>query len=154
MIGCTNKTNSDKIFKLQKKAIRIITKSPHKAHTDPLFTQLRILKLPVVIKRSTLCFMHSIYHGYAPSTLRDHWTRGMDRELQYALRNNGDFVSPRCNYATLQTKPLFSFPDIWNSFNENKHIANKLTFKIALDHELLPTPTFPDTPYPPPHQIQ
>ena len=43
--GVANKTLLEKVFLLQKKAIRAITKSDFLAHTDPLFKKLRITKL-------------------------------------------------------------------------------------------------------------
>jgi hypothetical protein len=147
MLGCASNTNIDKIYKLQKKVIRIITNSNYRAHTEPLFAKLRILKLRDIIKRATLCFMHSIYHAYAPSSLLTHWGRREERDIQYDLRNPTDFVIKRCNFTTLYNKPLFNFTHCWNIFNENKYIANKFTFTVALDLELLPEPT-PD-PLPP-----
>ena len=35
----------DKLFKLQKKAVRIITNASFNSHTDPLFKQLNLLKV-------------------------------------------------------------------------------------------------------------
>jgi hypothetical protein len=99
-----------------------------------------------------MILMHSVYHGYAPSPLLNHWVRVGERDIQYELRNNNDFVVPRCNYSSLENKPLFSFPDCWNKFDENKYIVNKFTFTVALDDFLLPPlphPTIhPLNPYP------
>lgn len=47
-----------RIFKLQKKALRIITFSDFKDPTSPLFSQLRIPKLNDVIKINLCLFMH------------------------------------------------------------------------------------------------
>jgi hypothetical protein len=148
LLGSTTKTNLDKITKLQKKAIRIITNSKFRSHTDPLFEQLRIMKFGAVVERATLCLMHAIYHSHAPSSLMVHWTRGGERNFQYELRNNDDFIIPRCNYSQLANKPLFYFPECWNNFNDNKYIANKYTFTVALDHEFLPPPPDPLAPHP------
>jgi len=41
--GWATKTNLDKIATLQKKIIRIVTNSPYRAHSEPLFKQLKIL---------------------------------------------------------------------------------------------------------------
>ena len=42
--------NNSKIFRLQKKAMRIVTFSEHNSHTGPIFKELKILKLPDIIK--------------------------------------------------------------------------------------------------------
>ena len=43
--GSTNPTNLNRIFVLQKRAIRAISKSPFDAHTGPIFKELNILSL-------------------------------------------------------------------------------------------------------------
>ena len=40
----------DPLYKLQKRIIRIITKSPYKAHTTPLFKKLNMLKINDICK--------------------------------------------------------------------------------------------------------
>jgi len=42
ILNCMTKSNLNKIEKIQKKAIRIISKSPYNAHTAPLFLNLKI----------------------------------------------------------------------------------------------------------------
>ena len=49
---------SNKLFKLQKKALRVISKSKYNSHTSPLFKQLGILKL------SDLCALHDFKFCY------------------------------------------------------------------------------------------
>ena len=45
---------SDRIFKLQKRAIRIVANSKYNAHTEPLFKLFRILKLSDVLILQTM----------------------------------------------------------------------------------------------------
>ncbi len=49
--------NKQRIFKIQKKAIRIITGSTYNAHTTPLFLQHNILPYEKLITLSQLMFM-------------------------------------------------------------------------------------------------
>ena len=51
-------TKTDKLFKLQKKAIRLISLSKYNAHTEPIFKKLKILKL------SHLCTLHELKFCY------------------------------------------------------------------------------------------
>jgi hypothetical protein len=52
--------NKQRIAKIQKKAIRIITGSTYNAHTAPLFLQHNILPYDNLITFSQLMFMHSV----------------------------------------------------------------------------------------------
>ena len=55
--GSTYTTNLKRIFLLQKKVLRIISKSSFDAHTDPLFMQFKILKFDDIYKFQILKFM-------------------------------------------------------------------------------------------------
>ena len=55
----------DRLFKLQKKAIRIITGSKYNAHTEPLFKSLKTLKLTDIFRLNILKF----YFKYKSSAL-------------------------------------------------------------------------------------
>ena len=56
--SCTNTSNLKQLTILQKKAIRIINKSPPFAHTQPLFLESKILPFDLLVKQSKLLFMH------------------------------------------------------------------------------------------------
>ena len=47
--GLSDNKYIDRIFKIQKNALRIITKSGFNAHTNPLFKELNILKLKIIL---------------------------------------------------------------------------------------------------------
>ena len=59
--GSTYVSNTDKLFKLQKRAIRIISNMPWRAHISPLFDHLKILPLHkiYIYKIGTLMFKYS-----------------------------------------------------------------------------------------------
>lgn len=59
------------IYKLQKKAIRIITKSKYNAHSSPLFKKLDILTAPDLRKQNELCFYYKFIHNRLPSYYHD-----------------------------------------------------------------------------------
>ena len=66
IVGCTSKTNQKKILLIQKKAVRIVTKSKYNDHTAPLFSKLNMLTYENMLQFSKLSFMHSIEFKYAP----------------------------------------------------------------------------------------
>ena len=47
-----------KLFRLQKKAIRVIAKQKYNAHTDPLFKEYKLLKIEDIFKTQSLKFLH------------------------------------------------------------------------------------------------
>ena len=53
------------MFKLQKRAIRIVANSKYNAHTDPLFKLYRILKLSDVLTLQTM----KVYHKFRQNEL-------------------------------------------------------------------------------------
>lgn len=146
----TSASNTAKITKAQKKAIRAVCNKPQTAHTQPLFSDLKILDYPKIITSSQMSFMHPIYHGYALPVFQGLWPRNSDMDQRYELRNIDDFVLPKANFSSFRNTPPYSFPSTWNSYGPNKLQRNPITFKLALKEELLsqlsPTTDQTDTP--------
>ena len=59
-------TNQKLIGKIQKKAIRIITRSNYNAHTEPLLKDLGLLKTEDMFSLKILKFLHNLAHGTLP----------------------------------------------------------------------------------------
>ena len=59
--------NCNRVFKLQKRALRVITKSKYNSHTEPLFKYCKILKLSDLLRLSTLKFYYKFKHGDLPA---------------------------------------------------------------------------------------
>jgi hypothetical protein len=87
--------HKQRIFKIQKKAIRIVTGSLYNAHTAPLFTQHNILPYVKLITFSQLMFMHSIEYNYSPSSFENIWLQNNHRDLDRALRNANEYILPQ-----------------------------------------------------------
>ena len=60
----------DRIFKLQKKAIRIVSLSKYKAHTDSIFKQLNILKAQDILQIQQYKFYYKFTHNKLPAYLQ------------------------------------------------------------------------------------
>jgi hypothetical protein len=128
--------NKTKLFKIQKKAIRIITESKYNAHTLPLFIQAKILPLDKILKQGRLLFMHSVFYNYAPKSFRNTWTKNTDRHGDRSLRNENNYTLPNPRTETFKRMPIFALPDEWNKSDTLKFYENKTTFKIALRDQL------------------
>ena len=68
--GITTVENLDKIVKLQKKCVRIITFSDFDSHANPLFIDLKILKVHDVIKLQQLKLVYEYRNNLIPHDLR------------------------------------------------------------------------------------
>ncbi len=137
IISCTSNQNIQKIFKLQKKIIRIITLSGYSSHTSPLFKNLKILQYPDLINQSKLNIMHTIHYETAPSSLLNLWPKNQIRNRNYELRNTDDYEIPRSNYAFFTRSPAYSFTKLWNNSTTVTPHRNHKTFKIAVKNMYL-----------------
>ncbi len=153
IISLTGNSNTQKIFKLQKKIIRIITNSPYSSHTTPLFKKLQILPYPDLIKHSKLIIMHNIHYETAPASLLNIWPKNIDRTQNYNLRNNNDYQVPRANFNFYTKSPAYSFTTLWNKSNLVTPHRNPITFKIAAKNMLLNNDPIPIPVHPPPHPL-
>ena len=137
IVSCTSKSNIQKITKIQKKAIRVITKSNYNDHTAPLFQRLGLMTYENIITYNRLVFMHSIEYNYAPISFSNTWQKNSVRNNEYNLRNNDDFVLMPARIELFKKIPIYSLAFEWNSLGDLKFQYNKITFQIALKYHLL-----------------
>jgi len=73
ILSCLSPSNKNKIFKIQMKAIRLLTNSICNAHTSPLFSQHHIFTQDKIIKFGKLKFMRTVFNNYAPKSFENIW---------------------------------------------------------------------------------
>jgi len=128
----------DQIYKLQKKAVRLISNSKYNAHTQPIFKKLQILPLPDLIDFFRLQFMQKFQFGLLPLAFVDVWTTMAARQQQnlhnYSLRNSENLYIPPARLSSTEKHPYHLFPKIWSDFDEPtiKFIKNKDEFNKKL----------------------
>src|SRR5579872_4989479 len=66
---CAAKSILDELFKLQKRAVRILNKSPYLSHSDPLFKRCNILKVYDLYVYSCALFIYKYKNNYLPNTM-------------------------------------------------------------------------------------
>ena len=64
--GMTN----ERLFKLQKKAVRVISNSSYNAYTDPIFKALNLLKISDLYRLAVLKFYYVYCHNQLPFYLQ------------------------------------------------------------------------------------
>jgi len=136
ILNCLSITNKNRLAKIQKKAIRIVTGSAYNAHTAPLFVDHNILNFEKIIKQGVLNFMHAVYYNYAPKSFENVWTLNNERNMNLTLRNNDDYRLPIPRTEFFKKMPIYALPSAWNSAGNITFHENKTTFKIALKNQL------------------
>ena len=109
---------ANKISKLQKKAIRIITRSKINAHTEPLFKSLNMLKLSDLLTLNKLKF----YYKYTNSTLPSYFQNipllhNADVHM-HNTRNRKQYLIPRVKFEVSKNIPKYWLPYLLNNTSE------------------------------------
>ena len=133
--GSANKSVLDPIIKKQKCAIRIISRAPYNAHTEPLFKKHEILRFEDLYIASVIQFMHSYMFGKLPSSFHGTWVLNRSRNTVTAgLRTASELFIPRYRINFAARLPLHFFPKVWNDITDNKlkNTTNVETFKNNL----------------------
>ncbi len=131
------------MYRKQKAAVRIISNSSYRAHTEPIFQQFNILPLPSLIEFFKLQFMQ------LPPSFNNVWFTNETRRTEtvyMSLRNSDDFFIPVSSLKCYEKMPLYSFPKAWSlltgysiviirncaEFNAKlkEHFLSKLSFTV------------------------
>ena len=88
MWGFANKFLINKIFRIQKRAIRLISFSRNNANSLPLFHKLGILKVFDLIAIFRFQFVHDWIHKRLPTAFENMFQ--LESSKQYNLRRNKD----------------------------------------------------------------
>ena len=129
--SCSKSGPINELFKLQKKAIRIISGSSYNSHTEPLFKKLEVLPLPDLITFNKIQFMQRFKQKFLPASFDDTWVLNAVRNIgenDIQLRNRDQIRPVHSNLASLDAFPLFNFPKIWQDFPDEQI---KITRKIS-----------------------
>ena len=87
---------SDRIFKLQKRAVRIITCSKYNAHTEPLLKTLNLLKIEDIMKTKALKLYYRYKQNELPKYFESMFTESND--------NHSHDIRHKCLLYQLPTK--------------------------------------------------
>ncbi len=129
------------LFKLQKRAIRIIHNFKYNAHTESFFKKSNILPLPKAIEFFKLQFMQQYAQGFLPDAFNLVWTTNyINNPTPYLLRNSNDLYIPPARLTLTAKQPYHSFPRAWSDFNEfdikiqrEKTVFNKMLKKYFIE---------------------
>ena len=135
ILSCLSISNKNKVFKIQKKAIRTITRSRYNEHTAPLFYDHKILPFDKILKHGKLKFMHSVFYGYAPASFLGVWPKNNQRN-DLNLRNENLFTLPFPRTENFKRYTLYALPNEWNNSGNLIFYENRITFLHSLKDQL------------------
>ena len=127
--GGTYDIHLNRLFLLQKRAVRLICNESFLAHTDPLFSRTGILKVHDIYRLNVALYMFEARHSGI-----------FDRNHQYATRSYQDLV-PFNNRLTVTGNSLrVNGPIIWNTIpQEIRNLPTLSIFKKRYKKHLLST---------------
>ena len=118
---------SDKIYRLQKAAMRIMTFSEFRAHSEPLFKKLEILKFQDSIVVNNCSFVYDYLNNKLPGSFINTFIR-TDDLYKYKTRQatTGKLYIPAYNTSTFGLKCIYKrCINSWNKITTELNLANK-----------------------------
>ena len=115
-------SKNNRLVKLQKRALRIISNSKYNAHTDPLFKAFHLLKLEDIFELNALKLYHNFLNNKLPHFFQNMFT--MEQTHQYETRS-ASFPNP-CHIKTSGAKKRVKYflPNMLQ--NISPHILDKI----------------------------
>ena len=122
--GGAYKTYIDDLFLTQKKLIRIISHNSRYAHTHPIFSKLKLLKLQDIIQYQTAAFVYHSLNTYET----DSGFEAMSHNINTRQANH--LKLPPCRTSHAQQSVLTRGTKLWNSLPDD--IKNTAITKFKL----------------------
>ena len=127
--GNTCKTYLDKIFKLQKWAIRTISLEHYRSHTGPLFEKHSILNVFDSFKLELGVFMYKHQTNLLPKTFSNYFIKH-NQVHKYPTRNAEDYSVHRTKKMFADRSIRITGPTLWNSLDTKiKHCKSTKHFR-------------------------
>ena len=127
----TYPTNLNRIYLLQKRAVRAITKSDYLAHSAPLFSRLNVLDIYQVNSFHVGKFMYKYQNRLLPSIFLDLFQTSSQIH-NYNTRSATSLRPHKCRTNIKQFTVLFQGPKIWNALSSTLTSSTSL-FSFSKD---------------------
>ena len=133
----TYPSNLRRLITLQKRVVRIMSRSAFDAHTDSLFKNLKILNLESIYKLQIGKFMYQYRSGLLPYSFNDMFL--VTREVHsYGTRSSEHFYLPQCRTNIRKFSISFQGPKFFNSLSfEIRNATSTASFCCKLKAFLL-----------------
>ena len=122
----TYQSNLHRIILLQKRVVRILSRSNFDAHTDPIFKELHIMKFCDICSLQMGQFMFSYKHGLLPACFDSFFIPNSEVHSDLT-RNAKSFHLPLCRTNICQFSIRYQGPKFFNSLGDE--IVNSVSFQ-------------------------
>ena len=112
----TYPTNLRKLITLQKRVVRMMSRTAFDAHTESLFKNLRILNLKDICKPQIGKFMYQYKSGLLPNSFNDMFLVTQQMH-SYGTRSSQLFYLPQCRTNIRKFSISFQSPNFYNSLS-------------------------------------
>ena len=116
--GSAGKTILEKLSRMQRKAVRLLTKSKYRADTKPLFDNCKILTIAEVHILKISLFMYRVHHKIAPIPLIELFVRNSEIH-SHNTRSQDKLRLPNFKLDVLKNSLRVIGVYVWNFINEN-----------------------------------
>ena len=135
--GRANRCHIDSLFKMQKKAIRIIASANYRAHTEPLFLSLQILPLHKIYIFAVSKLMYRYSNRCLPPMFNEMFLSN-HQVHSHMTRHCQKIHVPLCRTAMLQRTFRYKGAIIWNHISRHvTHNCSIATYKHNLKQFVL-----------------
>ena len=136
--GSVSDTKLHEILLLQKKAVRYVANSYYRAHTDPLFANLKILKIQDLILLVRASLIHQYRTGYLPDSFHRKYFQYISLEDSKRRDDPLCLIVPPAPFKNIERSPYVLLCRDWNTVPFYiKSISKHSDFKKALTDHLL-----------------
>ena len=136
----TYATNLNQIVILQKKLVRIINFSTYNAHTDTMFSDLKILRFEQINIYTTCIFVYKTVHSLMPNIFQNCFHFNFDVH-HYSTRYREDLHIPRYRTNICKFAIKYHGPIVWNNIPQDLRkvpclslFKKKLNFLLFLNN--------------------
>ena len=120
----SNKTQLERIQKLQNKCMKIILRKKWRTHSNELLDELDWLSVKQQIEKDVLVFIYKIRHNMLPSYLTNCFQSNEGRS--YMLRNQGDLRLPLFRKSATQRSLMFDGAKLYNELPSDVKLNDDL----------------------------
>ena len=135
--GSSHNCLLNRILILQKRCVRIISKSGYRAHTAPLFNRLKILPVHALYNYNVGIFMYLYFNDMLPINFNSFFDRNIDIH-SYNTRGKLNYRVTYGQSSLSHTSISYNGPLLWNSFCEDIKSSKSLNiFKFKIKEDIL-----------------
>ena len=108
-------STSQKLQKIQKNSIRLVQLAKYNAHTEPIFKELKLLKLADLCTLHDLKFCYRLENGLLPQYFCSGLFQKLSSTHVYETRSNNNYTLPVIKHSFAKMSIRFKIPHTFNN---------------------------------------